>query len=306
MNISVVLCTYNRAESLRRTLCSLSAMRVPANLQWEVLVVDNNSSDHTRDVTEMAGGQLPCRYLFEGRQGKSFALNTAIPQARGEIVAFTDDDVQLDRGWLVEIKRAFELFDCIGIGGKIIPVWNCEKPRWLEEEGPYKLAAAIVRLDLGEEACELQQPAFGANMAFRRTAFEKYGLFKENLGPNPRNMIRGEDSEFSWRVIQGGEKLMYGPRVVVYHPVDEKRTTKKYFVSWYFNYGRALVRANGVPLQAIRYFGVPRYLFRQFGKEFLKWTCCLQSKRRFYYKLQVSFNAGAIVESRARSISSKL
>ena len=304
MDFSIIICTYNRCESLLKVLDDLKTLRVPENTSYEILVVDNNSRDDTRATIEAASQERPgsFKYIFEPRQGKSFALNTAVKSARGDIVAFTDDDVELDSEWLVEIKRAFDLHDCMGIGGRILAVWDSEVPWWYEEHGPYRLMGAIVRLDLGEEPCELRIPAWGANMAVRRTAFEKYGRFREDLGPNPDSrMYSGEDTEFWLRLIHGGEKLIYAPKVLVYHPVEEKRKKQNYFLSWYFNYGRAMTRIEQNPEGAIYYFGVPRYLFRQLLEGLANWIFCPNRKRRFYYKLKVYEIAGQIAESRTRS-----
>src|SRR5271156_2755228 len=95
MKLSDILCTYNRAESLAKALASIAQSTVPDSIQWEVLVVDNNSRDATRSVVEEFWWRDPSRfrYLFEPKQGKSNALNAGIQQARGEILAFTDDDV---------------------------------------------------------------------------------------------------------------------------------------------------------------------------------------------------------------------
>jgi glycosyltransferase involved in cell wall biosynthesis len=301
MDISIVVCTYNRCETLRKVLRDLNKLRIPEGTSCEVLVVDNNSNDGTRAVVEefVKNRSGFFKYIFESRRGKSSALNTGVNSARGEVIAFTDDDVTVDGEWLAEIEGAFESYGCMGIGGKIIPVWNCERPQWFEEEGPYSLYAAVVKLDLGDEARELQVPAFGANMAFRRTAFEKYGLFREDLGPNPENLIRGEDSEFSLRVIRGGEKFMYVPTAVVYHPVEEQRTEKKYFQKWYFDYGRSKVRKQPISDRAICYKGVPKYLIRMLLEQTVKWILSLNPRRRFYYKLQAYEIAGEIAESYA-------
>ena len=111
MDLSAVLCTYNRARLLDAALRSLESMRKPSGLSWELLVVDNNSNDHTKAVVEAARrrGSLPCRYVFEPRQGKSHALNTGIAHAKADVLAFTDDDVTFEGGWLGavgEIGRA--------------------------------------------------------------------------------------------------------------------------------------------------------------------------------------------------------
>ena len=123
MDISVVLATYNRASSLQVTLESLLALVSPAGLSWELLVVDNNSTDLTRlNVEKFAAiAKFPVRYVFERKQGRSAALNTGIVDARGEIVAFTDDDVILHRDWLVNLNRTFDEFDCAAVAGRVLP-----------------------------------------------------------------------------------------------------------------------------------------------------------------------------------------
>lgn len=278
-------------------------MEMPAGRSHEVIVVDNNSSDGTRAVAESFSLECPdvFQYVFESRQGKSFALNTGIGVARGHIIAFTDDDVSLDGRWLSEMISVFESCDCAGIGGRILAVWNMATPNWFAEDGPYKLGGAIVKLDLGDEVCDLDKPAYGANMAFRRQIFEKYGFFREDLGPNPKNLIRNEDSEFCRRVIYGGEKFIYAPSVIVYHPVEKHRAKKEYFEAWQFNYGRALVRINGNPPSATCYFGIPRYFFKNLLVASLKWALSFNAKRRFYYKLQAFEVAGQIAESHSMS-----
>ena len=303
MDFSIVLCTYNRSGNLRRVLKDLEDLAVPQGVSHEIIVVDNNSSDDTKSVVEatIRGQPEVFRYARESRQGKAFALNTGIGLSRGDILIFTDDDVQIDRLWLAEIMRSFESYPCMGIGGRIIAVWNSPKPEWFEEGGRYQLIpAVVVEFDLGDQPSEMRTGAWGANMAFRRAAFKKYGLFREDLGRNPANLIGGEDTEFCERLLRGGEQMMYIPSAIVYHPVDVKRTTRQYFQSWYFDNGRTLMRNNAAQNDTTRYFGVPRRLFRTHASLCARWLCTLDAKRRFYYKLQLYQNAGAILESRRR------
>src|SRR5271155_1594923 len=119
--ISVVVCTYNRRESLRTALGSLAQLRAPADSPWELIVVDNNSSDGTPEVVKSfgAGSSFCVQYVFETNQGQSHARNAGINAARGDIVAFTDDDVTVDSGWLCELQKVFDEFDCMGVGGRV-------------------------------------------------------------------------------------------------------------------------------------------------------------------------------------------
>ena len=303
MKVSVIVCTYNRADVLVAALRSLSRLKLPPDLTWEILVVDNNSKDQTKSVVQSFCKEFPgrFRYLFEPQQGKSYALNAGIREARGEIIAFTDDDATVDPLWLLELICPIEQLGCAGTGGKIVPVWNFPKPDWIQLNGSHKSIPAIVHFDLGEERCPIQTAAFGANMAFRKEMFLRYGGFRPDLGPTVGSEIRGEDSEFCRRLIKAGESLIYVPTAIVYHPVDRKRIRKSYFKAWSLGRGRASMREAGCPPGTIRYFGVPRYLLSILVKTSLRWFFCLSSRPRFSYKLQVYETIGQIMESRKES-----
>jgi glucosyl-dolichyl phosphate glucuronosyltransferase len=302
MKTSVIICTFNRNERLTEALESLMRMSVPLAMEWEVLIVDNNSTDATKSTGESFAARYAgrIRYIFEGAQGKSFALNTGIREAHGDFLAFTDDDVTFDQHWLTELVGTLEKFNCAGVGGKIIPVWNFSKPRWFQESDSSKLFPAIVSFDMGEKPCSIKTAAFGANMAFRKELFLKYGGFRADLGPTVGSEIRGEDSEFCRRLIKAGQRVVYAPTAVVYHPVEKRRAEKSYFEAWYLGRGRASVREGGIPENAIRYFGVPRYLLALLFRSAVKWLCSANSKNRFHYKLEVYETIGQIQESRTR------
>ncbi len=296
MDISIVLATYNRAVTLRATLDSFSRLLFPADLTCELLVVDNNSTDSTREVVEKFAGEATfvVRYIFEKKQGRSAALNTGITEAKGEIVAFTDDDVLLDRSWLSNMKKTFDNFDCSAVAGKVVAQWNHARPDWLEMDGQF----AVVRFDLGDELKEIRVPPLGANSAFRRDMFRRYGLFRLDLGVNgSKHTITCDDTEFGERLIRGGEKILYCPSAIIFHPVDVARTTKKYFLSWYYYNGVSLTRTAGLPQDGVFWFGVPRWLYRELLINFAKWVLTLQRKDRFRHKLRTFRTVGSVVES---------
>jgi len=302
MDISVVICTHNRAENLRTVLQSISILESPPDCSWELIIVDNNSRDHTREVVQgfVQSSTVKTSYIFEKQQGLCYARNAGVKAAIGEIVAFTDDDVTLDKRWLWSIKETFNRFDCIGVGGKIVPVWDCEKPSWLALEGPFKPMDVLVSYDLGSNHCIIEQkhvPPVGANFAFRKVAFEKYGFFRTDLGRMGSSLLLGEDTEFVRRLMSHGETIVYDPHAIVYHPVEEHRLRKSYFQSWYFGYGRSWVRMHGVANGFVCYFGVPRYFLRLFCVQLLKWLFTVGEKERFYQKLQLFQMGGEIVES---------
>lgn len=295
--ISVILCTYNRAPHLQETLGSLERLSVPPGLEWELLVVDNNSTDETQAVVAALRdrGRLPIRYIFESQQGKSFALNTGIKEAYGEIIAFTDDDVTVDPRWLAEIRAAFDKFGCVGVGGRVLPVWAKEKPAWLTDE--VGLMGVVASFDLGEDPHRLTTPPYGVNMAFRMVAFEKYGLFRTDLGPTAGQLLRGEDSEFCGRLLAAAETIMYAPGAVIRHVVEPERLEKRYFKAWYFSYGRSLARIAGIPPDAVRYLGTPRYLLRELLVTLARWVLSPYPALRFRHQLRCCRIAGQIAES---------
>ena len=296
MEISVVLATYNRAASLSAALDSFSKLVIPADLGWELIVVDNNSADMTSAVVEefKQSSGLEVKYLLEAQQGKSCALNAGVRQAKGGVIAFTDDDIILHPQWLANLHHVFDDTRCSAAAGRVVPVWNHPKPDWLEMEDQL----AIVRFEMGEEVKEIRVPPLGANCAFRREMFEKHGMFRLDLGPSgSRHSITCEDTEFGERLIRRGEKTVYCPSAIVYHPVDPARATKKYFLSWYYYNGRSLTRTLGLPSEGTSYFGVPRWLFRGFATNAAQWLFTFDKNTRFHRKLWTYRSLGNIVES---------
>ena len=247
MNITVILCTYNRCERLATALNSVAASSLPPSVKWEVLVVNNNSSDRTREVVEDFTRRYPgrFRYLLERQQGLSYARNAGIREAHGDILAFMDDDVTVELSWLRNLAMPLQDSQWSGSGGRTLLDQSFSPPRWLALEGPHSLAGALAEFDLGPEASELTESPYGANMAFRKAVFEECGYFRTDLGRCGNNLIGGEDTEFGRRLIEAGKRLRYEPSAVVYHPVPEERLKKEYFLAWRFNYGRTEIRRLG-------------------------------------------------------------
>jgi len=269
-------------------------------MEWEVIIVDNNSSDGTKGVAEDFVRKDPrrFRYIFEGRQGKSIALNTGIESAQGDILAFTDDDVLIDAKWLWQLKRVFDDFGCIGVGGRIVPLFTRKPPSWLIVDSWEPFLNALVAFDFGEKPIALRIVPFGANMAFRKTAFAKYGVFRTDLGPTEKNQGgRGEDSEFGLRLFAHNETLMYASDAIVYHPVEKKRMTRKYFRTWYFNQGRYEAKTIvNIPEQTTSYFGVPRFFWRILIDYVLLWMATRDKLMRSSREMDIYKKCGQIVE----------
>jgi len=303
MDITVILCTYNRCQILPNALSSVAASNLPESVGWEVLVVDNNSSDQTRDVVEEFCRRYPgrFRYLFEPQPGKSHALNAGIREARGDVLAFMDDDVTVDPTWLQNLTADLEDGEWAGAGGRVLLEGTFSSPRWLALDGPYSLGHTLfAHFDKGAYACELTEAPFGTNMAFRKEMFEKYGAFRTDMGPSPGSEIRHEDAEFGHRLLTAGERLRYEPSAVVYHPAPEHRIQKDYFLKWWFDFGRASVREWG---RGPSVLGIPRPYLNilklgtiAMAQNVGRWMLALNPQRRFYYKCWVWATAGQIKE----------
>ena len=179
MNVTVIICTYNRCQSLAKALDSVAVSVLPDSVEWGVLVVDNNSKDGTREVIEEYCRRYPgrFRYVLEPKQGKSHALNTAIREASGDVLAFMDDDVTVEPTWLQFLTAPLEREELAGVGGRILPAQALSPPNWLSLQGPYSAGGILALFDLGDRPAELHQAPFGTNMVFRSSVFRSMGDF---------------------------------------------------------------------------------------------------------------------------------
>lgn len=302
-SITVVLCTFNRSESLQKTLDSLANQILPEGVPWEVIVVDNNSKDSTRAVVDAQSHKYPnrVRYVFESEQGLSRARNTGIRQARGEIIAFIDDDVIADPMWLQNLTASFKEEAWSGSGGRILPPCDFRPPDWLTLGGAMDLGGALALFDLGDRPGELERPPYGTNMAFRKKMFQKYGMFRVELGRCGTSLLSGEDIDFGRRVMLSGECLRYEPSAVVYHPVSIERLSKRYFRAWWFDFGRTRIierplrpRMLGIPRE---YISIVNLLLRFLPLRTIQWLLTVQTRPRFYRKCQVWLTIGEIVQN---------
>lgn len=283
MRFSIVIATYNRADELVKTLESLRTLRVGA--PWEVVIVDNNSRDNTREVVEKAAETfpVPLRYLHEKQQGRSAALNTGIKAAQGEIIATTDDDVRVEPDWLTNAERALERHNCDYLGGKAVPLWGGTRPSWIPE-GRCIHWAVIALLDYGPEPIPLgDYVPLGVNMVFRREAFDRAGLWDNTIGRKAGTLLGQEVREWVQRARAAGVTGFYSPDLVIHHVIPADRLTKKYFRSWFYWHGisRAILyqtrgldmespESTEMDFQSVPHIaGVPRYMFRTYLQSFL-------------------------------------
>jgi glycosyltransferase involved in cell wall biosynthesis len=318
---SVVIATYNRAQDLQLTLHSLAGLQPDG--AWEVVVADNNSTDDTRKVVENAAAAFPAplRYVFEARQGRSPALNAGILAARGAIVATTDDDVRVPADWLNAASRALEHPGCDYVGGRVLPIWGAPPPRWLPMR-PGKQWAVIALLDYGPRPLEFgARVPLGVNMAFRRSAFDRAGLFDPDTGRKAGTLLGQEVREWCIRARKAGVRGFYAPDLVVQHIIPADRLRKAYYRRWFYWRGisRALLYERaGLDMEAPErtaldfskvphVLGVPRYLYRRALEACMHWlgaTIRRDPVAAFDHEVWLWFFAG-IVRQRIRDSSKR-
>ena len=269
LDASVIVCTYNRADSLARTLRGLQAQSLRSGIEWEVLVIDNNSSDRTRAVVEERCGDFArLRYSHEPKQGLAHARNHGIAIADGEVLLFTDDDVVPEPDWVQRILDGMAASGSDACGGFIAPVWESPPPAWLTERFHGFLAIKDERTDTYEVLPGSPLP-FGANMAFRRQVFERYGAFDVMRGRRGHVLAGGEDFEMFERILAGGAKAMFFGDARVHHCVESSRLTKRYLRRWRYQTSRNLAERRGFPGER-RLLGIPLYLFPQSARAILR------------------------------------
>ena len=264
---SVIICTHNRCEALARTLDSLSKMCVPTDLMWELLVIDNNSSDRTPEIIRSfmtPGATLPLKYFFEPVPGVSHARNRGVRESHGAIIAFVDDDVEVTRGWLREVRNAFQQYDPVCVGGRVLLQENSPRPPWWDKG---VMDVSVGKFDRGTSVIVYEESdrefiGICANMMFKRIAFEKYGLFRTDMGKQPNRLNTGEETEMADRLRKQKELVIYHPDVQVYHYPSAERFSKRYLRQQAYSMGWWLFLVEMQGPQTPRILGIPRWRYR--------------------------------------------
>jgi glycosyltransferase involved in cell wall biosynthesis len=234
---------------------------VPRSLRWELIVVTNNCTDRSEEILRSFAGQLPLRTVNEPHQGVAHARNRVLREARGEIIAWTDDDVLVDSAWMSQLVDAARRHPQAAAFGGLIEPWFATRPDPLLLEAFPVLARGFCGLDLGpvERPLGPGEEVFGANMAYRASMVS--GLaFDPALGPNGHRSVLGEETALHRQLRQRGP-LVWVPSMRVKHHVPAERMRLSYLLAYAFDNGRTEVRIEGVP-PGTRLMGVPRWLIR--------------------------------------------
>ena len=238
IKVTVAIPTYNRADFLRQTLAGVAIQQFPRD-HFEVLVIDNNSRDHTRSVVdEFAHARPAPRYILETQQGLDYARNRAIAEARGDVILFGDDDILVQPDWIAQMSApllADQREEIGAIGGEVIPVFPDGLPDWVREWH----APLAFRTDTGP--LEPRDSPMGANLAFPKWVFDRLGPFHTALDRAAGNYFSGGDSEMIRRVRAAGLEVWFAPAAAVKHQMPASRTTFRYARRHAFDSARSRV-----------------------------------------------------------------
>jgi glycosyltransferase involved in cell wall biosynthesis len=237
--ISVVIATRNRAPQLEKCLRRFLDLDLDGISAWELIVVDNGSSDHTAQVVQSVRHEtgLPLTYLLEPIPGVSPARNAGIRAARYDILAFTDDDCVVDSSWLSAVRRAFEEEPSLAlVGGRV----ELHDPRDFEiSVRRFGDAMKILTLD------DLFDRLIGCNMAMSAEAIRKAGFFDTTMGAGA-SFRAGEDHEYFYRILKGGGKVLYDPRILIEHAHGRRDETEIQKLKSCYIEGRAALIAKHI------------------------------------------------------------
>lgn len=246
LRFSVVICTWNRSVLLRQTLEQMTRVHVPEGVAWELVVVNNRSTDSTDEVLNAFAGRLPLRRAWEPSPGLSNARNRAVAEATGDYILWTDDDILVDEGWMEGYARAIQRWpDAEVFGGPIEPYFEEFAPEWLmrvlDQIGP-----VYGRQTLGEAPVELVPERVGAgpyggNMAMRRATLLRFP-FDPNLGVRHGEYAIGEETEVIRKMLMAGHAGWWTPEARVLHWVPRSNQSLDYVRRWMIGSGKYVAR----------------------------------------------------------------
>lgn len=261
VQVSVVLATFRRVDTLQRTLTSFCTLQTGA-LEWQLIVVDNAGDARTAALVEGFRSRLPVEFLVETCPGKNSALNAAVAHVRGELVVFCDDDIEADPAWLKEVWAGAGRWPSAGVfGGRILP-------RFPPGPVPYDLARewiirALVVADWPQpEGGIPHYRVYGPNMAVRAALFQAGHRFDPGIGPRGANYAMGSEAEFTMRLSRAGVECVYLPGALVHHLIRPEQMKPRWLADRAYRAGRGEALLGTMPRGRLL-AGVPRGLYLQ-------------------------------------------
>ncbi len=261
--LTVLMATRNGGRTLASVLECFSQLQAPSS-GWKLVIVDNGSTDLTRNIIESFRTALPLTYVFEEALGKNVALNSGLAYIDGDLVVFTDDDVFPRPDWLVQFRRSADTHQAYSMfGGVILPRWEVTPPSWVAwvPPGPF---FTVTDRQLGEGPVD-PGSIYGPNMAIRSTVFEAGTRFDPSIGPRGADYPMGSESELLERLGRQGHKAWHAQGAMVEHFIRDYQIDKSWILKRAVRFGRGrlrLLRASN-PTAAPPWTGVPpRYFLR--------------------------------------------
>jgi glycosyltransferase involved in cell wall biosynthesis len=237
VSLSLIVPTVNRAGLLAESLRSFRNQSLHPS-RYEIVVVDNNSTDNTRAVVSSVLQDVTCRwrYVFEPHLGLHWARNRGILEASGEVVVFGDDDIVAEPTWLEHLAGEFDADTSVGVvGGRVKPLWDETPPAWIYDYGDERVHPVFAYLDYGDRRLELiSEYVFGCNFAIRRNlAIEVGGSFPDTFPRHLRHLSGTGENAMIDRARELRYKVLYSPAALVHHHADAQRANLRYFVERY-------------------------------------------------------------------------
>ena len=268
--LTVLVATYNGAHTLPKSLDAYCQLQAPAG-GWKLVIVDNGSSDETKQIIRSFSDRLPVTYIVEPSRGKSVALNSGLSRVEGDLAVFTDDDVLPREDWLIEMRRAADSQPSFSIfGGAIVPHWEVWPADWVLEHVPQAPVFGATDPSWAEGPIA-PGFVFGANMGIRVEIFERGHRFNAEIGPRGGNYAMGSETELTLRLASAGIKAWHCRRAIVEHIVRRSQLNQRWILHRARKLGREQYRLRIQREQVNNKFllGVPRWLIKQTLRESL-------------------------------------
>jgi len=262
LTVSICICTYNRERLLRQTLSRLERLVIPDDVNLEVVIVDNNSSDGTHQVIKQAASALPVRTVKEMKPGIASARNAAVAMAEGELLLWIDDDVLVEPDWVARYVCAARSHPEIAIfGGPVRPHFEGRPPAWVLTLLPHVAQAYALRdFPDGRVHLDAEHLPYGANFGTRRAVHERVSFNPELGRVGEDGGCLKEESTFLEAALRLGYMGRWIPNCPVQHVIPIERQTIRYLRQYYMLSGATPVK---VPYASAMLLGRPRWLWRE-------------------------------------------
>ncbi len=266
--LTALIATYDGAKTLPKALNACCQLQRPVG-GWKLVIVDNGSTDATKEIIHSFVDRLPLTYVFESSRGKNAALNTGLADVEGDLVVLTDDDTLPRPDWLVEMRRAADSHRSFSMfGGTVLPQWEMPPEPWILAWVPLDTVFSITDPPW-EEGPIRPQFVFGTNMAIRKEIFEAGYRFNVEIGPRGHSYAMGSETELTLRLAKAGFKAWHCKQAVVEHIIRKFQMNRAWIL------GRALRFGRGVYRFEIQYeianckkhLGIPRYLIKEIAQQ---------------------------------------